>query len=246
MTKKTPQKTGELVFGAHPIIELLKAKRRKLIMIYTTKPTPQIWDQIAPLLPKYPVPIQYVTRDVLNKIAGTTDHQNIVAYAQPFVYRKKFFDSAKEPMLLMLDGIQDPRNLGAILRSAHCTGIDGIILVKKGSASINAAALKSSAGLGEHMEIYAASTASQAAQELKQAGYTLYLATFDGESALTCNYKQPLCLVIGGEGFGISKEIMNKGVHVTIPQRTQDISYNASVAAGILMFLIAAKNILVG
>jgi 23S rRNA (guanosine2251-2'-O)-methyltransferase len=242
MTKKIQQKTGELVFGIHPIIELLKAKKRKIITIYTTKPTPQAWSQIEPFLPKYPIQMQYVTRDVLHKVAGTTDHQSVIAFAHPFPYRKKFFDAKKESFLVMLDGLQDPRNVGAIIRSAYCTGVSGVIMIKKGAAPLTAAAIKASAGLSEHMEIYLASSAKQAAQELADAGYTLYLATFAGKEATACAYQQPLCLVIGGEGFGISKDIIRMGTAVTIAQRSPDISYNASVAAGILLFLIGKKT----
>ena len=147
MTKKTTRQ-GELLFGIHPIIELLKAKKRKLIMLYTTRPEPKAWPQIAHLLPQKPVvPIQYVSRDILHKIAGTTDHQGVVAYAQPFVIRKKFFDPAKQPLLIMLDGIQDVHNLGAILRSTYCTGFDGVIICQRQAAPITAAVLKASAGL---------------------------------------------------------------------------------------------------
>lgn len=242
MTKKTTsQKTGELIYGIHPIVELLKAKRRKLISIYTTKPHPKAWKEIEDLLPAYHIPIQYVSRDVLNNIAGTTDHQGVVAWAQPFATRKKMFEAAKEPFILMLDGIQDTRNLGAIIRSAYCTGVQGIVITKKNTAPINASAIKSSAGLAEHVEIFVASSAVEAAHQLKHAGYELYLATFDGENAATCAYKKPACLIIGGEGFGISKEIMRSGTHITIPQRTRDISYNASVAAGILLFIISSQ-----
>lgn len=241
MQKKTKQ-TGELVFGIHPIVELLKAKRRKLISIYTTKPVPKAWDLIEPLLPKYPINIQYVDREILHKIAGTTDHQGILAWAQPFPYRKKFFEPAKHPFLIMLDGIQDSRNMGAIIRSAYCTGISGIIITTKNSAPLNGSAIKSAAGLSEHLEIYEASSAQEAIQELNKAKYTTYLATFSGEDATQVTYKEPLCLVIGGEGFGISKEILHQGTQITIPQRAKGISYNASVAAGILLFLIASKN----
>lgn len=235
------QKTGELVYGIHPIVELLKAKRRKIISIYTTKPHPKSWKEIEDLLPSRPVPIQYVSRDVLNNIAGTTDHQGVLAWAQPFPIRKKMFEPSKAPFLLMLDGIQDTRNLGAIIRSAYCTGVQGVIITKKNTAPINASAIKASAGLSEHVDLYIAASAAEAAQQLKAAGYELYLATFQGENAATCTYKKPLCLVIGGEGFGISKEIMRSGTHITIPQRTPDISYNASVAAGILLFVISSN-----
>lgn len=238
MIKKT---TGELIYGIHPIVELLKAKRRKLISIYTTKPHPKAWKEIEDLLPSRPVPIQYVGREVLAKLAGTTDHQGVVAWAHPFPTRKKMFEPSKAPFILMLDGIQDTRNLGAIIRSAYCTGVEGIIITKKNTAPINASAIKASAGLAEHVDVLVASSAAEAAQQIKAAGYELYLATFDGENAVTCMYKKPVCLVIGGEGFGISKEIMRSGKHITIPQRTRDISYNASVAAGILLFIISSQ-----
>jgi len=239
--KKRESQSGEVIFGIHPIVELLKAKKRKLLTIYMTKPEPKAWPQVEKLLPAYPVPIQYVQREVLQRIAGTTDHQGIVAYAQPFIFRKKFFDPAKEPLLVMLDGVQDVHNVGAILRSVYCTGFDGVILTKKQAAPLNAAVLKASAGLAEHLSIYESPSSHAAVQELKKAGYAIYLSMFDGSDATVYDYQKPLCLVIGGEAFGISKDIATAGPHITLPQRTSDISYNASVAAGILLFLVATK-----
>lgn len=235
------EKQLELVFGIHPIIELLKAKKRKLVTIYTTKPFPKAWELIQPLLSKE-TQVQYVVRDILNRLANTTDHQSVVAWATPFIVRKKFFDKAKSPFLLLLDSIQDPRNLGAILRSAYCTGIDGILMSGKNSAPLNATALKSSAGLAEHLEIYQAPTALAAVQELKNAGYPLYLATLNGEDATAFPYQVPLCLVIGNEALGISKSLLCYGQQICLPQRRTDISYNASVAAGILLFIIAHQS----
>lgn len=243
MSKKEKAKqVSELIFGVHPIIELLKAKRRKLISIYTTKPEPKAWEQIEKLMPKYPVAVQYVTRDVLQKLAGSADHQGIVAWVQKFPFRTKFFDPKNQKFLVMLDGIQDPHNLGAILRSAYCTGVQGAILVQKGASPLSASAIKSSAGLAEHMEIFLASSSVHAVQLLKEAGYNIYMAVFNGKDANKCDFEQPLCLIVGSEGFGISKNILKDGVAVTIAQKTPEISYNASVAAGILLFLIGTKN----
>jgi 23S rRNA (guanosine2251-2'-O)-methyltransferase len=239
MVKK--EKVQELVFGIHPIVELLKAKRRKLYTVYTTKPTPKAWDTIAPLLGK-DIQIQYVTRDILTRLAGTTDHQGVVAWAAPLVIRRTFFDSSRSPFLIMLDEIQDPRNVGAILRSSYCTGVDGVVLTTKHSAPLNGIALKASAGLVEHLDIYQASSASAAVQELKKAGYTLYFATLEGEDATALRYQQPLCLVIGNEAVGITKSLLNYGHQIQLPQRRVDISYNASVAAGILLFIIAHQT----
>jgi 23S rRNA (guanosine2251-2'-O)-methyltransferase len=238
---KQKEKLQELVFGIHPIIELLKAKRRKIYTIYTTKPMPKAWDQIAPLLSK-DTQVQYVARDVINRITGTTDHQSVAAWASPFQFRKKFFEPTKNAFLVMLDGIQDPRNMGAILRSSYCTGVTGIIINQKNSCPLNATALKSSAGLAEHLEIYQATNSLLATQELKKAGYSIYLATLNGKDATQTKYEQPLCLVIGNEATGVAKNLIPHGIEIRLPQRTFDISYNASVAAGILLFYIAHQN----
>lgn len=238
LIKMVSEKITELIYGIHPIIELLKAKRRKLTIIYTTKPTPKAWNQIEPLLPRG-IQIQYVDRAVLTKMAQTSDHQGFVGYATPLVIRKKFFDPTTYKRLLMLDGIQDVGNMGAIIRSAYCTGIHGIIITKKGGAPVNAAAYKASAGLIEHCDIYYAASAASGAQELRKAGYTLYLAVLkNGVDATQVDYKEPYCLVIGSEGTGISAEILQAGERITLPQVRSDISYNASVAAGILLFVM--------
>lgn len=242
MKKKTKQVVGELIYGLHPVIECLKAKRRKLITLYTTKPVPKAWSKIEKLMPKYPVNIQYVKRDVLAKMAGTTDHQGIVAWVNSFPMRKKFFEPTKQKFLLLLDSIQDPRNLGAILRSAYCTGVDGVIICQKDSAPLNAVAFKSSAGLAEHLEVYQAVSSAAAVQELQKAGYNLYLAALGGKKATDIQFNGPLCVVIGNEATGIKRQLLTTGTKVMLPQRTSDISYNASVAAGILLFSVATQQ----
>ena len=241
MDKKNKQQ-GELIYGIHPVIEVLKAKRRKVISIYTTRPTPKAWAKIEKLFPERGIPIQYVSRDVLTNMAKTGDHQGVVAWVQYFPFRSKAFEPAKHKFLVLLDGIQDPRNVGAILRSAYCTGADGVILVDKFGAPLNAAALKSSAGLAEHLEIMVAQSTPIAVAALKAAGYTMYMAAFGGKNALDIEYQSPLCMVIGYEGEGIAPAVLKSGIQVTLPQKTADISYNASVAAGILLFLIGTQQ----
>ncbi len=234
---KPKQKLQELIFGIHPIVELLKAKRRKLFTLYTTRPTPKSWEEIVPYLTK-DIQIQYVTRDVLHRLAGTTDHQGVVGWASPFVIRKKFFEPSKSPFLIMLDGIQDPRNMGAIIRSSYCTGVNGIIITKKNSVPLTPTVLKAAAGLAEHIDIYEAVTAQAAIVELKKAAYSLYFATLQGKDATTYSFAQPLCVVIGNEATGVERKLLSSGEQITLPQRNKDISYNASVAAGILLFII--------
>ncbi len=239
-TSKT--RIGELLYGAHPIIEMLKAKKRKLLSLYTTKPLPKSWDRIAPYLPKSVANIKYVSRDILDRMAGTPDHNSIVAWVTPFKFVSKVFDPAKKPVVLVLDSIQDVRNVGAILRSAYCTNIDAVVMCKTQAATLTQAVIKASDGLAEYLDIYQTGSLKQAIAELKAAGYTMYMAVLNGKSATQVEYKQPMGLVIGNEATGISPEITKLGIPVTLPQRNSEISYNASVAAGILMFLVSQKT----
>ncbi|MBN1549305.1 23S rRNA (guanosine(2251)-2'-O)-methyltransferase RlmB [Candidatus Babeliales bacterium] len=239
MTKKRVELQTELLYGLHPVHEVLLARRRKLVRLYTTKPEPKGFAQIKKLIQNQRVPIQYVPRATLASMAQTTDHQGVVAYAAPYPFRKKPFDTQKHPFLIMLDGIQDPRNLGAILRSAYCIGVDGAMVTQKQSAPLNAVALKSSAGLAERLEIMMVPSAQAAVHLLKESGYSLYLATTDkAHNALEVSYAKPLCVVIGSEGQGITTAILHEGERIQLPQVADDVSYNASVAAGILLFLI--------
>ena len=241
--KQKEQKKTELVYGINPIVELVKAKNRHIVTLYTTEKVPP---KIKELISSNKLPrtnIYRVSKERLSKIAGTTDHQSVVALATPFDFRKKPFEHDKQKKIILLDGIQDPRNVGAILRSAYCSGFDGAIIPHKGAAPLNAVALKSSAGLAEHIEIYQAPSTSAAVQEMKKQDYNFYLGVISNKSvdATQVDYKQPLCLVVGSEGLGIAKSILSCGKHVKIPQKHLDISYNASVAAGILMFIISNK-----
>jgi len=232
---------GEIIYGVHPIIEMLKAGKRKLISLYTTKPFPKGWDRLKKYLPKYVPNIQYVDRGTLAKISGTNEHMGVVAFASPFRYQKNIFDPKKSPFVLLLDSVQDVHNLGAILRSAYCTGVDGIVLLRKGSAPLSPAAIKASAGLAEHLNIYLSPSLKNAVIELKKRGYSMYMTVVGrGKNAMKINYKKPLCLVIGNEATGISKDILKEGELVTLPEKSgTESSFNASVASGIFLFLIS-------
>ena len=234
---------GEIIYGVHPIIEMLKASRRKLISLYTIKPFPRGWERLKKYLPKYVPNIQYVDRHKLSGIAGSPEHMGVVAFVTPFKYQKNIFDPKKSPFILLLDSIQDVHNLGAILRSAYCSGINGVVLLRKGSAPLSASAIKASAGLAENLNIYLAPSLKNAVIELKKRGYNLYMTVVGkGQNAMEVDYKKPLCLVIGNEATGISKEILEEGNLVTLPEKSgTQSSFNASVAAGIFLFLISQK-----
>lgn len=245
MAKITKNKIvlGEIVYGVHPVVEVLKQKRRKILELFILNPEPKVWMEIRDMLPQYPVRVHRMTRDALTQKLGTSDHQGVGVLVQPFPFRKKFFDPKQQPFLLLLDGVQDVRNFGAIVRSAYCTGVDGIIVCKKSGAPLSASALKASAGLAERMEIYQSPSIANALQELKEAGYNLYIAALSKKAnAFTEKYKKPLCLVIGSEGYGVSSSTFKAGTVITLPQKSADVSYNASVAAGILLSIISQQS----
>lgn len=242
--RKDKELKTELIFGIHPIIELLKAKKRKIMRIYTTEPEPKALANIKKLFPKYPVEIHHRSRQELTHMADSIDHQGILALAAPFMMRAKPFDPKQHPALIMLDGIQDPRNVGAILRSAYCTGFQGVVITQKNTAPLNAVCLKASAGLAEHLDIRQVPSAIAGVLELKQAGYQVYITALDkrAQSAADIDYQLPLCVVIGSEATGVSPAILKLGTTIMLPQRVADISYNASVAAALCMFIIAEKK----
>jgi 23S rRNA (guanosine2251-2'-O)-methyltransferase len=240
---KKEDKKYDLIYGPHAIIECLKAGRRRLASIYTTKAPSKALQRIEPHLPKRVNNTQYVSRDVLDRMAGTTEHSNVIALVSPFSYASTMFSPSKYPFIVMLDGITDVRNLGAILRSAYCSGIDGVVICHKGDAPMNPAVFKTSAGLAEYISIYKASSPQAAMQAISKAGYTSYMAVPEkGQNVMDVAFKKPMCLVIGSEETGISPDILKAGNLITIPQRRPDISYNASVAAGVLMFAMTNKK----
>ncbi len=238
---KKSDRSGEMLYGAHAIIEMLKAGRRKLISIYTTKPYPKAWTRVLPYLPKSVPNIQYVSKDVLDRMTAGAEHMGVIAWVSPYKFSSKMFAPVKYPFILLLDSIQDVRNLGAILRSAYCTGVTGVVLCKTNSAQLTPAAIKAAAGLSEHLDIYMAASMKQAVLEARQAGYQLYMAVLNGENAMTVTYQKPACLVIGNEATGILPSVRKEGMLITLPQRNGEISYNASVAAGILLFVLSQK-----
>jgi len=240
-TTKRIQQTGDILYGAHPIIECLKAGKRKILALYMTKPEPKGWARVKPYLQKYTPPIQYVSRDVLARMAGCDDHMGILAFVTPFSYATKPITVQEKQRILLLDGVQDVHNLGAIVRSAYCTNFDAVLVTKQ-CARMVAGVFKASAGLAEHLPIYLISSVAHTVKELKDMGYAVYMTVADGGvDATTVTYQAPLCVVIGSEERGIDMSVRSLGVKVTLPQRDTS-SYNASVAAGIFLFLTSFSS----
>ena len=143
----------------------------------------------------------------------------------------------EKPFVVLLDGVEDPHNLGSIIRSAECAGAHGVVITKRRSASVTAAVVKSSAGAAEHMLISKVVNLAAALDKLKEAGLWIAGADMDGKSMYETDMKGGFALVIGGEGNGLSPLIKSKcDFLVSIPLKGKIDSLNAAVAAAVIMF----------
>ncbi len=172
-------------------------------------------------------------------------HQGMLAFVSAAKYAslEDIFDTAEErgeePLVVVLDGITDPHNLGAIVRSAECVGAHGVIIPERRSVGLTPAAVKAAAGACEYMNVVRVTNLNRTLEDLKARGLWIVGATMDGEDVSSANLTGPLALVIGAEGEGISQLVeKNCDMKVSLPMRGHIESLNASVAAGVLLYAV--------
>lgn len=207
--------------------------------------------KILDSLPKS-IKIRTVSKKEMDRMSDHGVHQGIAAKVKnlPVLTLEELIEqtaarNSSHPLLIALDEIEDPHNVGAILRSADAAGADGVILCRHKSAGLTPAAVKTSAGAAYSMPVAEVSSLSSALRTLKKYGYWIAGSDFDETSRDYRQglYDQPLVLVIGNEGKGMSRSVKNEcDFKVHIPMRGKVQSLNASVAAGILMYQIQAAR----
>ncbi len=197
------------------------------------------------------IPVTECDRRKLDAMSATNGaHQGVVAVAAAREYctvediLALARERGEDPFVVVCDGLEDPRNLGAVIRTAECAGAHGVIIPRHHSAGVTAAADKASAGAAEHMLIARVANLTGALQELKEAGLWVYGAEADGSSALWhTDMKGPVCLVIGSEGQGLSRLVReNCDFVMTIPMAGRVNSLNASVAAALLLYEVVRQR----
>lgn len=189
------------------------------------------------------VTYQFVDKAALDKISKTKNHQGIVAYVTNYQYFDlkdiidRAYENGKQPLLLILDGIEDPHNLGNIIRTAECLGVDGLILPKHRSVTVNDTAMRVSQGAASNVRICKVVNINQEIQKLKDQGFWVYGVELGGMPLNKVNLKGPLVLVMGSEGHGIH-QLTRKLVDgiVTIPLRGKVNSLNVGSAAAIALY----------
>lgn len=189
--------------------------------------------------------IKFVDRDELDSMALTKSHQGIIAEVEDYKYVEvsEIIDYAKskneEPFVVLLDEIEDPHNFGAIIRSAECVGVHGVIIKNRNQAMVTAAVVSSSAGATEFMKIARVTNISKTIEELKKQGMWFACADMDGTEMSKTNLKGSIGLVVGSEGNGVSRLVKEKcDFVVKIPMKGHIDSLNVSVATGILLYEI--------
>ena len=235
-----------LVYGKNPVIEAIRARKALKVFIVNN-----FNDQkILSLIKDNHLNVVYVSPNEMDKMADNGVHQGIAAELKPYqtVSLEEIIAKAKKKekkIIVMLDGIEDPHNLGAILRSADVFEASGIILPKHNSVSLNATVAKTSAGAINYVPVAVVNNLNQAIKTLKDEGY--WIVSTDGSATISYSsikYDFPVVVVIGSEGKGVSSLVLkNSDYIVKIPQFGHVNSLNASVAAGILLAEVHKTNI---
>lgn len=240
---------NDIIAGRNPVMEAIRSGRSiESILVAKGERSGSVVAIIAKAKQKN-IPVKDVDSKKLDFLAKGVNHQGIVAQCAVKEYStlEDIFALAEErkesPFIIVLDKIEDPHNLGAIIRTAECAGAHGVIIPERRSAGLSYTVEKTSAGALEYMPVVRVKNISAVLQKLKDKGIWVYGADMDGEHYKKVNFDGAVALVIGNEGKGISPLVAKDcDVIVSLPMKGKINSLNASVAAGILMYEIADKR----
>jgi 23S rRNA (guanosine2251-2'-O)-methyltransferase len=238
---------GELIFGVNPVKESLQGTRGAFNLYVQVSATDHRVEKIIKLAEERGVAVHRREKLDLTKMCQSSHHQGIALEVEPFRYADlddllaSIKQSGTSGFLLVLDGILDPHNLGALIRSAACAGADGVIIPRDRACGVTAAAEKASAGAVEMIPVAQVTNIVQALETMKKGGYWVYgLAGEASQSLYGVKFSGNSVLVIGGEGEGIRQLVRKQcDVVMSIPQYGGVSSLNASVAGGIALFEMA-------
>ena len=245
-----PRSVSDRIFGIHPLIEALKAGR-EVGPIYIAKgrggENLQILIQLAR---SKGVPVRFEDRPVLDRIVGGAKHQGVMGlasaknFAAPEDILKIAGERGESPAVLILDGIEDPRNLGAILRTADAAGFHGAVIPQRRASGLTETVSKASAGALEHIAVARAVNLTQTIEKLKAEGLWIYGMDADApKSYLELDYRVPLALVMGGEGRGIRHHLLKScDERIHLPMKGRVASLNVSVAFGVVAYEILRQR----
>ena len=238
-----PQERENLLVGRNPIREALRSGRDMEKLLVARGELSGSAREIVQMARERRVPVKEVDRARLDAI--TRNHQGMLAFASAYRYStvEDMLDLARErgeaPFLILLDGITDPHNLGAIIRTAECAGAHGVIVQERRAVGLTPAAVKASAGAVEYLPVARVTNLTSTIERLKREGVWTYAADMAGEDYASLDLTGPIALVIGAEGEGVGRRVLESCDRaVSVPIRGKLDSLNASVAAGVLMYAV--------
>ncbi|HEU4384263.1 MAG TPA: 23S rRNA (guanosine(2251)-2'-O)-methyltransferase RlmB [Anaeromyxobacteraceae bacterium] len=240
------------VYGLNPVRELLRAGAEGLSELWLAEggDRPRAFAELMRLSRQAGAQVRQAPRSRLDRIAGTPRHQGVVAVVADYRYRdlEEILAQARlgpePPLLVALDGIEDPQNLGAIVRSAHALGAQGVVIPRDRAAGVTAAAAKASAGAVEHCPVARVVNLARAVESLREAGLWAVATAADAERSLEeVDLAGPLLLVVGGEGAGMRPLVRRAcDESARVPMAGRVGSLNASVAAAICLYEAARQR----
>jgi 23S rRNA (guanosine2251-2'-O)-methyltransferase len=224
--------------GIHPVREALRARRPlDKVLIAKGSAGPRV-QEIVDLCRDHSVPVRFEPREMLDRLSKGIPHQGVVAFGAVHEFVELGDVSEGAQLLVVLDGVEDPHNLGAIIRTAHAAGADAVIVPERRAAPLTETVERAAAGALEYLPVARVTNVTQALEKLKKQGYWIYGLDERGtESYDTVAYAQPTVIVLGGEGKGIHQGVQKHcDVLVKIPMAGEVSSLNVSVAAGVVLF----------
>ena len=235
--------------GRNAVIEAFRSGRTidKLLVLDGCKDGPVM--TIKREAAKRGCPIKYVTKERLDQLSETGKHQGVIAYAAAYAYAEvediliKAREKKEDPFIILLDNIEDPHNLGAIIRTANLAGAHGVIIPKNRAVGLTATVAKASAGALNYTPVAKVTNLGQTIEELKKEGLWFVCADMDGTRMYDLDLKGPIGLVIGSEGSGVGRLVKEKcDFAAAVPMKGDIDSLNASVAAGVLAYEIVRQR----
>ena len=247
MTVKTVTEKSNIIVGRNPVAEALKSGRDlDKLMVSAEEGSVR---KIIAVARDRGIPVMRVEKTALDRIAPGQAHQGVCAYVSAYSYAQleDIFRIAEErgedPFIIILDNLEDPHNLGAIMRTAECAGAHGIIIPKRRACGLTEVVAKASAGAIEYMPCVKVTNIAQTIEELKERGVWIAACDMGGQEYYKADLKGKLAVVIGSEGFGISRLVKEKcDFVVSMPMVGKITSLNASNAAAVIIYEVRKQR----
>lgn len=242
-SRPVKRETNQMVFGIRAVIEAIESGKEIESLFIQRGIAGSLIAELRELLRTRNIAFQQVPPEKLNRITQK-NHQGVIGVISPITYQHiediipAIYEKGEVPLVLILDGITDVRNLGAIARTAECAGVHALIVPKKGSAEINPDAIKTSAGALFNIPVCREDSLSKTARFLQESGLQLVASTEKtNDDIYTPNYTVPTAIILGAEDTGVSSDLIRTADHLAkIPMFGEIASLNVSVSAGVLIY----------